>query len=38
MRIEGPDLTAFGDGEPLAPLPLTCRVRPAALEVLVPRR
>lgn len=36
VRIEGPELTAFGDGEPLAPLPLTCRVRPAALDVLVP--
>lgn len=36
VRIQGPALTAYGDGEPLAPLPLTCRVRPGALEVLVP--
>lgn len=36
VRIEGPDLMAFGDGEPLSPLPLTCRVAPAALDVMVP--
>jgi diacylglycerol kinase (ATP) len=38
LRIEGPHLTAFGDGDPVGDLPLTCTVRPAALDVVVPGR
>lgn len=34
VRIDGNDVTAFADGEPLAQLPLTVHVRPAALTVL----
>jgi diacylglycerol kinase (ATP) len=37
VRIEGPpDIVAQGDGEPLAPLPLTVRVVPSALQVVAP--
>lgn len=37
VRIEGPaDVLAHGDGEALAPLPLTVRVVPSALQVVVP--
>ncbi|HSP60833.1 MAG TPA: diacylglycerol kinase family protein [Ornithinimicrobium sp.] len=37
VRVEGPaDVLAHGDGEALAPLPLTVRVVPSALQVLVP--
>lgn len=34
VRIDGNDVTAFADGEPLAALPLTVQVRPSALHVL----
>lgn len=35
--IEGPpDIVAQGDGEPLAPLPLTVQVRPSSLQVVAP--
>ncbi|MGB7448136.1 MAG: diacylglycerol kinase family protein [Ornithinimicrobium sp.] len=34
--IEGPELTAFGDGDPVGQLPLTCTAVPAALSVVVP--
>lgn len=37
VRVEGPELTAYGDGEPLAPLPLSLTARPAALDVVVPQ-
>ena len=37
VHVAGPELTAYGDGEALAPLPLTLTVRPAALDVVVPR-
>lgn len=37
VHVAGPDLMAHGDGEPLAPLPLTCQVVPRGLEVVVPR-
>lgn len=37
VRIEGPaDVLAHGDGEALAPLPLTVEVRPSSLQVVVP--
>ncbi len=36
IDIAGPELTAYGDGDPLGPLPLTCEVRPASLDVVVP--
>lgn len=37
VRIEGPpDIVAQGDGEPLAPLPLTVQVRPSVLQVVAP--
>lgn len=37
VRIEGPpDIVAQGDGEPLAPLPLTVQVSPSALQVVAP--
>lgn len=36
VDIAGPELTAYGDGDPLGPLPLTCEVRPASLDVIVP--
>ena len=37
VRIEGPpDIVAQGDGEPLAPLPLTVSVVPSALQVVAP--
>lgn len=37
VRIEGPaDVLAHGDGEALGPLPLTVRVVPSALQVVVP--
>lgn len=38
VRVEGPRLTAYGDGEPLADLPVTATVRPGALDVVVPAR
>lgn len=34
VRIDGNDVIAFADGEPLARLPLTVQVRPGALQVL----
>lgn len=34
--LECPGIVAYGDGERLGPLPMTTRVRPAALRVLVP--
>ncbi len=36
IDITGPELTAYGDGDPLGSLPLTCEVRPKALDVIVP--
>ena len=37
VRIDGPpDIIAQGDGEPLAPLPLTVRVAAASLQVVAP--
>ncbi len=36
IDIAGPELTAYGDGDPLGRLPLTCEVRPASLDVVVP--
>ncbi len=36
VTVAAPDVVAYGDGERLAPLPLTVDVVPAALEVLVP--
>lgn len=36
VDISGPELTAYGDGDPLGPLPLTCEARPNALDVIVP--
>ncbi|QFG68653.1 diacylglycerol/lipid kinase family protein [Ornithinimicrobium pratense] len=37
VRIEGPaDIVAQGDGEPLAPLPLTVQVAPSILQVVAP--
>lgn len=38
VHIEGPALTAYGDGEPLAPLPVSLTVRPGALDIVVPVR
>lgn len=34
--LDCPGIVAYGDGERLGPLPMTTRVRPAALRVLVP--
>ncbi len=36
VKIAGPELTAYGDGDPLGPLPLTCSVLPRSLDVIVP--
>lgn len=36
IAVDGVSLTAYGDGERLFPLPLTARVLPGALQVLVP--
>lgn len=36
VTVSGPDLLAYADGEPLARLPVTVRVEPGALRVLVP--
>lgn len=36
VRLDCPDVVAYGDGERLGPLPTTVRVRPTALRVLVP--
>ncbi len=36
VRLESPEIVAYGDGERLGPLPRTVRVRPGALRVLVP--
>ncbi|WP_109471349.1 diacylglycerol/lipid kinase family protein [Ornithinimicrobium cavernae] len=38
VRVAGPDLTAHGDGEALARLPVTCTAVPGAIEVVVPVR
>ena len=37
VRIEGPDVNAYADGEYVGPLPLTCTVVPGAVQVLAPR-
>lgn len=36
VRIEGPDLVAFGDGDAVGPLPVTCTALPGAVQVVVP--
>ncbi len=36
VGVAGPELTAYGDGDPLGPLPLTCSVLPQSLQVVVP--
>jgi diacylglycerol kinase (ATP) len=36
VRLEAPGVSAYADGEPLAPLPLTLRCVPGALNVLAP--
>lgn len=36
VRIAGPALTVAGDGEALAPLPVTCTATPGALQVVAP--
>ncbi|MGB5951188.1 MAG: diacylglycerol kinase family protein [Ornithinimicrobium sp.] len=36
VRIQGPELLTYGDGDPIGPLPITCQVAPAALDVVVP--
>lgn len=38
VSVAGPQLTAYGDGDPIGPLPVDCTVVPAALEVMVPLR
>ncbi|MGB3830081.1 MAG: diacylglycerol kinase family protein, partial [Ornithinimicrobium sp.] len=35
-EVTGPELTAYGDGDPLGPLPLICTVVPQSLHVIVP--
>jgi diacylglycerol kinase (ATP) len=35
VRLEAPDVTGYADGEPLGPLPLTARVEPRAVRLLV---
>lgn len=35
MTLEAPGITAYADGEPLGPLPVTAGCIPAALRVLV---
>jgi len=37
VRIEGPEVTAFGDGDPVGELPLICAAVPDALSVVLPR-
>jgi len=34
VSIQGPRLTAFGDGDPVGALPLTCTVVPSSLDVI----
>ncbi|MGB3187116.1 MAG: diacylglycerol kinase family protein [Ornithinimicrobium sp.] len=36
VTIEGPDLLAYGDGDPVGPLPLHCEIVKGALQVVVP--
>lgn len=36
VSLAGPDVTAYADGEPFGPLPVTCEAVPSALHVLVP--
>lgn len=36
VHLAAKGITAFADGEPFAPLPLTCEVVPGALQVIVP--
>lgn len=36
VRVAGPDLVAFGDGDPVAPLPVRCSVVPGAIALAVP--
>ncbi len=36
VQLEAPGMTAYADGEPLGPLPLTAEAVPAGLTVLVP--
>jgi diacylglycerol kinase (ATP) len=36
VTVRGPELIAHGDGEAVAPLPVTCTVLPGAVEVVVP--
>ncbi|MGB3762027.1 MAG: diacylglycerol kinase family protein [Ornithinimicrobium sp.] len=36
VTVAGPELTAYGDGDPLGPLPLTCSMLPQSLDVIVP--
>lgn len=36
VRVQGPDLIALGDGDPIGPLPVTCTVLPGAVQVVVP--
>jgi diacylglycerol kinase (ATP) len=35
VRLEAPEVTGYADGEPLGPLPLTARVEPRAVRLLV---
>lgn len=37
VRLEAPGIVSYADGERFAPLPLSCQLVPAALNVLVPR-
>jgi diacylglycerol kinase (ATP) len=37
VRIESPGINAYADGEYTGPLPITCTVVPAAVQVLAPR-
>ena len=36
VTLSSPGIVAYGDGERLGPLPMTCTVRPGALRMLVP--
>ena len=38
VRIEAPDVEAFADGDPVAPLPVTAEVLPGAGRFLVPHK
>ena len=37
ITVDGPDMLASADGEPLGPVPLACTARPRAVRIFVPQ-